>query len=210
MTSTVRLLLLHGVGRCGRRRGTRSRRGAGWNYCGDRFALRDWLGCGNHGGLAVIDGGKLLAILGGLFAVLDLSGHRRNTLLAGGGQLRWSRLAGDAARAVVTSIVHGVVDGCVVDRGVADGAVVDLDVAVADVVDRTVVVEAVSIPVPALIASSRVTISIVNAAVVADVPAPIAIVVAIAMAGVSPPSGGPQITGFGWTRPRAGNPVIAV
>jgi hypothetical protein len=33
----------------------------------------------------VIDGGELLAILGGLFAMLDLSGHRRNALLARGG-----------------------------------------------------------------------------------------------------------------------------
>ena len=157
----------------------------------------------------MIDGGELLAILGGLFAMLDLSGHRRNTLLASGGQLRWGGLTGYAARSVVADIVHGVVDGGVVDRGVADGAVVDLDVAVAHVVDRAVVVEAVAIPIPALIASSRIAISIVNAAVVADVPAPVAIVVAIAVAVVSPPSGGPQITGLGWERPRTWNPVVA-
>jgi hypothetical protein len=41
-------------------------------------------GC-DDGGLAVIDGGELLAILRGLFAVLNLGGHRRNTLLARGG-----------------------------------------------------------------------------------------------------------------------------
>jgi len=33
----------------------------------------------------VVDGGKLLAILRGLFAMLNLGGHRRNTLLASGG-----------------------------------------------------------------------------------------------------------------------------
>jgi hypothetical protein len=47
--------------------------------------LRDWLGCGYNGGLAVIDGGELLAILRRLFAMLHLSGHRRNALLASRG-----------------------------------------------------------------------------------------------------------------------------
>jgi len=158
----------------------------------------------------VVDGGKLLAILRGLFTMLNLRGHRRNALLARGGQLRGSRLAGDAARTVVTDVVHcGVVDGRVVNRGVGDGAVVDLDVAAVHIVDGTVVVEAVSIPIPALVTGSGVTVSIINAAVVADVPAPVAVVIAIAVAAISPPSGGPQITGFGWTRPRTGNPVIA-
>jgi hypothetical protein len=85
LTSTVRLLLLHGVGWRGRWRGTRSRSGARGNYGGDGFALRDWLGCGDDGGLAVIDGGKLLTVLRGLFAMLNLGGHRRNALLARGG-----------------------------------------------------------------------------------------------------------------------------
>lgn len=69
---------------CGRRR-ARSWSGARRNYCGDGFALLNWLGRGNYGGLAVVDGGKLLAILRGLFTMLNLSGHRRNALLAGGG-----------------------------------------------------------------------------------------------------------------------------
>jgi len=47
--------------------------------------LRDWLGCGYDGGLAVIDGGELLAILRRLFAMLNLGGHRRNALLASRG-----------------------------------------------------------------------------------------------------------------------------
>jgi hypothetical protein len=85
LTGAVGLLLLHGVGWCGRWRGARSRSGARWNYRGDGFALRDWLGCGDDGGLAVIDGGELLAILGGLFAMLNLGGHWRNALLACGG-----------------------------------------------------------------------------------------------------------------------------
>jgi hypothetical protein len=33
----------------------------------------------------VVDGGELLAVLRGLFTMLNLSGHRRNAPLAGGG-----------------------------------------------------------------------------------------------------------------------------
>jgi hypothetical protein len=39
----------------------------------------------NDGRLAVVDGCKLLAILCGLFAMLNLGGHGRNALLACGG-----------------------------------------------------------------------------------------------------------------------------
>ena len=85
LPGTTRLLLLHGVGWCGRWSGARCWSGARGNYGGDGFALRDRLGRGDDGGLAVIDGGELLAILGGLFAMLNLGGHRRNTLLARGG-----------------------------------------------------------------------------------------------------------------------------
>jgi len=85
LTSAIRLLLLRGVGWCGRWRGARSRSGARWNYRGDGFALLDRLGRRSDGWLAVIDGGELLAILRGLFAMLNLGAHRRNTLLARGG-----------------------------------------------------------------------------------------------------------------------------
>jgi hypothetical protein len=47
--------------------------------------LRDGLRRCNHGWLAVIDRSKLLAILRGLFAMLNLGGHRRDALLACGG-----------------------------------------------------------------------------------------------------------------------------
>ena len=209
LTSTVRLLLLHGVGWRGRWRGTRSRSGACGNYGGDGFALRDWLDCGDDGGLAVIDGGKLLTVLRGLFAMLNLGGHRRNALLARGGELRGSRLASDAAWSVVADAGGSVIDSGVVNRGVGDGAVVDLDVAAVHVVDGTVIVEAISAPVSALVTGSGVAISIINTTVIADVRAPITVVVAIAVAAISPPSGCPQITGFGWAGPCAGNPVVA-
>ena len=83
--ATVGLLLPQAVRWRGSWRGAWSRSEARWNYRGDGFALRDRLSCGNDGGLAVIDGGKLLAILCGLFAMLNLGGHRGNALLAGGG-----------------------------------------------------------------------------------------------------------------------------
>jgi hypothetical protein len=71
--------LLRCVRRCG------SRNGARGNYCGNGFALRDWLGGCEDGRLPVVDGSELLVILRGLFAMLNLSGHRRNTLFACGG-----------------------------------------------------------------------------------------------------------------------------
>ena len=159
----------------------------------------------------MIDGGKLLAILRGFLTMLKLSGHRRNALLAGGGQLSRGGRTSDAAWAVVADIVHGgVVDGCVVNRGVGDAAVVYRDVAAAHIINSAVVFKPVSIPIATLIAGSGVTVSVIDAAVIADMPAPVAVVIAIATAAISPPSGRPQITGFGWTRPRAGDPVVAV
>ena len=83
--------LTHSVGllRCVRRwRGRRGARGRSWtrrNHRSDGFALRDWLGHCYNGWLAVIDSSELLAILGGLFAMLNLRGHRRYTLLTRGG-----------------------------------------------------------------------------------------------------------------------------
>jgi hypothetical protein len=47
--------------------------------------LRDWLRHCNDGRPPLIDRGELLAILRGLFAMLNLGGHRGNALLARGG-----------------------------------------------------------------------------------------------------------------------------
>jgi len=198
------------VRRCGGRRRARSRSGTGRNYRSDGFALGNWLGCCHDGRLAVIDSGKLLAILGGLFAMLNLGGHRRNALLAGGGEFRGSRLASDAAGSVVAGAGGGVIDGGVVDDRVGYGAVVDLYVGGSDVVDGAIIVEAISTPVSALVTSPGVAISIINAAVVADVRAPVAVVIAIAVAAISPPSGRPQISDFGWTGPTTWNPVVTL
>jgi hypothetical protein len=70
---------------CGRWSGSRSWGRARGNYCGDGLALRDWLSRCNDGRLPIVDGSELLAILRGLFAMLNLGGHWRDTLLARGG-----------------------------------------------------------------------------------------------------------------------------
>ena len=85
-----------------------------------------------------------------------------------------------------------------------------MDVVGVHIVGGAVVVESVSVPITALVTGAGVTVSVIDAAVVADVPAPVAIVIAIAVAARSPPSGSPQITRFGRARPCAGNPVVAV
>jgi hypothetical protein len=66
-------------------RWSRSWSGTRGNYRRDGFALRGWLCHSYDNRLAMIDSGKLLAILRGLVAMLNLSGHRRNALLARGG-----------------------------------------------------------------------------------------------------------------------------
>lgn len=195
----------------GSRRRARSWSGARGNYRGDGLALLNGLRCHDDSGLAVIDGRKLLFILRGLFAMLNLGGHGRNALFTGRSYFRGSGPASDAAGAVVADAIHGgVIDGGVVDNRIGDGAVVDLYVSGAHVVDGAVVVKAVAVPIAALVAGPSVAIAIVNAAVISDVAAPIAVMVAIAMTVISPPSGCPQIARFGRTRPCTGNPVVAL
>jgi hypothetical protein len=192
--------------------GSRRSCGASRNYRGNGFARGDGLSCCNHGWFAVIGGCELLAILCGRLLVLDLSGHGRNALFARGGDFGGQRLASDAARSVVTDACVCDVDGSVVhDNRIRHRAVVNLDVGdVGYVVDGAVVVETIAVPVAALVANADVAKTVVNAAVVADVPAPISVVVAVSATGVAPISGSPKIAGLGRTRPRAGHPIVAL
>jgi hypothetical protein len=86
-----RVLLLSGVRllRCVRLRDwwnrARGRSGTRRNYRSDGFALRYWLRCCNDSWLSLIHGNELLSILRGLFAMLNLSGHRGNALFASSG-----------------------------------------------------------------------------------------------------------------------------
>ena len=158
----------------------------------------------------MIDGRKLLFILRGLFAMLNLCSHGGNALFTGGSYFRWRWLASDAARSVITGAGGGVIYGGVVNDRVGDGAVVDLNVVRADVVDGAVIVEAISAPVSALVTGPGVAISIIDTAVVADMRAPVTVVVAVAVAAIAPPSGRPQIAGFGRAGPCTGNPVVTL
>jgi len=141
----------------------------------------------------VIDRGKLLVVLCCCLLLLQLRVHRRNALLARCGNFSRQSLASNASGPVIAGAVIGDVNGGIVDDDcIRHRAVVNLDVADAHVVDGTVIVEAISIPVPALIASADVAESIVNAAVVADMPAPEPVVVAVSAAGRSPVTRRPQ------------------
>jgi hypothetical protein len=117
----------------------------------------------------VIDGSKLLVVLGSRTLLLHLRGHRRNALLARCGDFRRKRSPRDASRAVVADAV----DRCVVDRDVVDNciryrAVVHVNVGDGHVVYGAVVIETIAAPVTALIADAYVSESIVDPAVETD------------------------------------------
>jgi len=186
-----------------RHRSRRSSRPSG-NRRSDRFACGDGFCLCKNGRSAVIDGSKLLVVLGCRMLLLQLRGHRRNALLAPSGDFRWSRSSRDASRAVVADAV----DRCVVDRDVVDNcirycAVVHVNVSYGHVVDGAVVIETIAAPVTALIADAYISESIVDPAVVTDMRAPIAVVVAVPAGGISPISRGPQETDLGRLRPNS-------
>jgi hypothetical protein len=82
----------------------------------------------------------------------------------------------------------------------------DVDV---DVVDRAVVVKVASTPITAFVPKTDIAETVVNAAIVADVPAPVAAVEAIAVMPEAPVARGPESTLVGSLDPRARNPVVA-
>ncbi len=181
------------------------------NYRSDRFARRDGLRCCHYGWAPVIDSGKLLTILCCRLLMLHLRGHRRNALLTPCGNFCGHRLASNASRAVVAGTINrSVVDGDVVDHRVGHGAVVHVNVPDVHIVHGPVIVEAISVPVAALIADAGVTVPIVNAAVVADMSAPKAVVVAIPAADEPPISRRPQEADDRRLRPDARHPVVTL
>ncbi len=147
------------------------------NHWSDGSACRDGLRRCKFSRTPLIDGGKLLAVLCGRPLILQLRGHGRNALLTQGGGFGRQRLTSDASRPVVAGAVN---------RGVVDGAVIHVNVGDVHIVDGAVIVETISIPVAALIPGASVAVSIVNAAVVADILSPKAIVVAIEASEKSP------------------------
>src|SRR5579862_6651307 len=108
-----------------------------------------------------------------------------------------------AIATVVADIVHrGVID---------DGLVINVrDVRVIYVIHGAVVVKGSVIPISTLIAGTTVTVTIVDAAVEADILAPVAVVPSVGIAAPPPISGSPEQTSFGRLHPRTRHPEVAL
>ena len=153
---------------------------------------------------------KLLLVLRRHLPCLQLRGHRRNTLLVHRRHFRRQRLARDSSRTVITGpVIDDVHRRIVHDHRVRDRAVVHGNIGDVHVVDGFVVVEAASVPVPALVAHAHVAKAVINAAVVSDMPSPVSVAITVAAIHVAPVAGSPQITDLRRTRPRARHPEIA-
>jgi hypothetical protein len=153
----------------------------------------------------MVCGSKLLMILARRPLLLYLRCHGRHTLLTLGGNFRRQWPARHTAGAVVAHAIRGRI----VYDSVGYHAIVNSHVHIRYVVCRAVVMEAVPAPVPTLIAGARVSKSIINSAVIADMMAPESIVIAIPAAGVSPIAWRPQQACLRWLHPSSRHPVIA-
>jgi len=153
------------------------------------------------GGAAVIGIGELPAIGAGRLLVLHLRSHGRGMLFMESSELGGAGAGLDSTRSAVEADAN-------VD--IAHRTAVDVALhAVIDVVDRAVVVEVTAAPVAAFVAEADVAKAVVDAAVVADMPAPVAAIKAVAVIAITPVAGGPKRALIGGLNPRAGNPVIA-
>jgi hypothetical protein len=135
--------------------------------------------------------------------MLNLRGHwRRARIMHDSGFLRGRSSIDSTAPAVVTRaiavvVLHRIVVDIVNDRGIYVGY-------------GTVVINPIVVPVSAVIAAARVSKSVVDAAIVANMTTPIATVPTINAVVVTPPWGRPKRAYPGSQHPRAGHPVIAV
>jgi hypothetical protein len=133
-----------------------------------------------------------LAVLSSLLALLHLRVHRRNTLFTRGRYFGWQWAAGHASGSGKAGAIVGDVDGRVVDDDrIGDRPVINLNVCDVDIVHGAVVVEAISVPISALVADAYVAESVVDAAVVTDVSAPKSVVITISAAPECPVAGCP-------------------
>jgi hypothetical protein len=132
--------------------------------------------------------------------VLDLSAHWRSTRVAHHSQLlsRGPRLD-SATPAVVTDAIAAVFPHLIVVN-VVDGR--------GHVGHRAVVVQSAVIPISAVIATARISIAVVDAAVVTNVRTPVARVPMVVAVIVAPPGRRPKRTYVRSHNPRAGYPVI--
>src|SRR6185437_9230962 len=155
----------------------------------------------HHGGAVVIYLGEVLPVGAGLLSKLKLGAHGRIVLLAHGLDLRRPGPAVDAAvSAVVAHAGNSHIGDAVVVHVVNHSGV--------HVVHTAVIGEAISMPVAALVAESDISKAVVDAAIVANVPAPVTAVESVAVIGIAPPSGGPQSALVRRYNPGARHPVV--
>jgi len=135
--------------------------------------------------------------------LLRLRSYRRNMPVPSGCLvLRPGTRRGAAVTAVIADPVHG---GCIVyHRCVVNVA----DVRDVYIVDGLVVVEAPIVPASALIAFSKVAVSVHDSAIETHMRSPIAIVENVTVAIPGPVPRRPQVAYFRRFHPGAGNPVI--
>ena len=173
---------------------------------GSHIAIsRKWLVNGDAGWPAMVDGGKLSSVGAGRAFVLHLCTHGCGMRLVQRSQFRGPRTHLDSTRSAVETHT-GICPAVPANRAVVH-VVYDGDV---DVIDRSVVVEVATTPITALVAEADIAKAIVDAAIVADVPAPIAAVKAITVIPKAPVAGGPKCALVGCFNPRTGYPVIAL
>jgi len=146
-------------------------------------------------------GSKLRGIRRRLTGMLDLRGYRRGAPVTHDGQFlrRGPRVDSTAptviAGAAAVIVRHRIFIDIVNDRSV-------------HIRDRGVVVNAVVVPVRALIAAARISEAVINAAIIADVRTPVARVPMVIAIIETPIRRRPQRTHVRRQHPRTRNPVI--
>ena len=153
---------------------------------------------------ALIRARKLRSVGAGSLLMLDLGAHRSSMLLVQRPQFLWPRTHLHSARPAVETHPDSI------------GSVVAYVVAVhiphhpnVHIVHCAVVPEMVVVPVAALVAESNIAEAIVDAAVVADVPAPIAAVKLVAVVSPSPVARRPESALVRSLNPCTRHPVVA-
>ena len=156
------------------------------------------------GRTAMVYAGKLRPVSAGNLLILNLRPHRHCVLFMPCRQFRRSGSYLQAARSAIKADTSAT---AVVS---ANGTVVNVvnhgDI---HIVDRAVVVKVSTAPITALVANANITVSIIDATIVADVRPPVATVKAIMVMVVAPVARGPERTLVGSLHPSAGNPVVA-
>ena len=113
----------------------------------------------------------------------------------------------DAAGAAIVGGVIWIPEGVLLDDGPVDVGVVD--VALIHAHDGCVVCEVVAAPFTAGESDATVTVSVVDAAVIAYVPSPVAVIESVLTVFPTPVRRSPKSALVGSGHPCAGNPVVA-